>query len=461
MIEVLKMEENVSEKYLSLINFDEIRDGYLDLEQTIIGLVAKYKKEPSKAMKDAIFDLCSVANRQIEIMETMFTALSSIYDAESIASYEGFLPRKKADLEKIKDKVIKISKSVESTTIKAVDKFYREFYPLQEEVYRLRGSSDLSADKKASMIDRITRVLLEYYPNLMYIFGEDLQQKQTWVISKVEEFNQFRGDIGLKPIAAISVENMPDLTQCEASILDSAYRYAYDSNASKEECVANILGYNARKLDLIRQEEVEKQAEKDAQEKADCVDQFETRSEDQFWNPNSQLSPEQAQAISDRYWNKFPQLEQQIYLTNDVNKIEEAIDLMTEYYPVLPYFFEGGTLDNNRAQIIEKLKEFVNRRASLTGRLSITKKIATDGVERDAEECERKIVGAMNTYHNLGSESTEQKNALLISIFNAYQSKPKKIYTGPEAPSAKDGCNDVNETHFPEDFFTASGYGGK
>lgn len=91
------METNKS--YITLQDFDYMRDNYLNLKQVIINLNNSSNKESSEAIKGAIFDLCSVASAQIDMMRVFLT---STYDASTVASYEGVLIREKGDLEQIK-----------------------------------------------------------------------------------------------------------------------------------------------------------------------------------------------------------------------------------------------------------------------------------------------------------------------------------------------------------------------
>lgn len=339
--------------------------------------------------------------------------------------------------------------------MRGIDEFYRTFFPLQEKIYESRYSNKLSATEKGNLIDKIIAVLLEYYPLLPYILSADeALQKQTWVISKVEEFNKMRADFLQKPIEPAQIAKDVDLKVCETNILVNVYQFIYQGR--QPESLAKILAYNARRVELIKQKELaRKQQEELAKKQQDCADQFETVYEDQFWNPDSTLGYNQAKAkdVSDRYWIRFPQLEEQIYENKDVNKIGEALDLMTQYYPLLPFLFQGAELATKRSQIIEKMMDFARVRARITGKEDITTRVSHDDSSKTSEEYENKIVDAMNTYRNLGPEAAEQKDSLLVNIFSAYKNMPKKNYGSDyKAPEGKEGCNDVHETHFPEQF---------
>lgn len=339
--------------------------------------------------------------------------------------------------------------------MEGIDEFYRTFFPLQEKIYESRGSNILSDTEKGNLIDKIILTLLEYYPLLPYILSEnEVSQKQTWIISKVEEFNRMRADFGQKSVEPAKIEKDANLEFCESYILVNVYSYIYQGKEfPQSESLAKILAYNARRLELIKQEEAVKQASVTSLKGEDCADQFETRYEDQFWNPNSNLSYNQVKEVSDRYWIRFPQLEEQIYENKDVNKIGEALDLMTQYYPLLPFLFQGAELATKRGQIIEKMMDFARVRARITGKEDITTRVSHDDSSKTSEEYENKIVDAMNTYRNLGPEVAEQKDSLLVNIFSAYKNMPKKNYGSDyKAPEGKEGCNDVHETHFPEQF---------
>lgn len=343
--------------------------------------------------------------------------------------------------------------------MQGIDEFYRTFFPLQEKIYESRCSNKLSATEKGNLIDKIITVLLEYYPLLSSILNEDeLSQKQTWIISKVEEFNKMKADFGQKPVEPAEIEKDISLSLCDINVLVNVYHFIYQGKEfPQSESLARILAYNARKVILIKQEELAKKQKEEATKKPqDCADQFETVYEDQFWNPDSTLEHSQTKTkeVSDRYWLRFPQLEEEIYEKKDVNKIGEALDLMTQYYPLLPFLFQGAELASKRSQIIEKMMEFARVRARITGTEDITKRVSHDDTEKSPEEYENKIVDAMNTYRDLGPGTTEQKDSLLVNIFNAYTNKPKeKFGSDYEAPEGKEGCNDVHETYFPDQFF--------
>ena len=93
------MEMETNKSYITLQDFDSIKENYLNLKQVIIDLNKSPDKESSEAIKGAIYDLCSVASKQIDIMRVFLT---STYDASTVASYEGVLIREKGDLEQIK-----------------------------------------------------------------------------------------------------------------------------------------------------------------------------------------------------------------------------------------------------------------------------------------------------------------------------------------------------------------------
>ena len=91
------MENNKSD--ITLQHFDSMRENFLRLTQVIINLNKSPDKESSEAIKGAIFDLCSVASKQIDIMRDFLT---SSYDASTVADYERTFRIENDDLARIK-----------------------------------------------------------------------------------------------------------------------------------------------------------------------------------------------------------------------------------------------------------------------------------------------------------------------------------------------------------------------
>ena len=90
---------------------------------------------------------------------------------------------------------------------------------------------------------------------LPYILSADeALQKQTWVISKVEEFNKMRADFLQKPIEPAQIAKDVDLKVCETNILVNVYQIIYQGR--QPESLAKIIAYNARRVELIKQEEL-------------------------------------------------------------------------------------------------------------------------------------------------------------------------------------------------------------